>query len=78
LDAVLDGVFVVVPVIVPDFVCVDVIVLDADFEAVWDGVVLVVPDLEAVFDGVFVFDAVVVPDFVCVDVIVLDADFEAV
>jgi hypothetical protein len=39
-------------------------VLDADFEAVWDDVVLVVPDLEAVFDGVFVFDAVVVPDFV--------------
>jgi hypothetical protein len=39
-------------------------VLDADLEAVWDGVALVVPDLEAVLDGVFVFDAVVVPDFV--------------
>jgi len=39
-------------------------VLEADFDAVCDGVTEVVADLEAVFDGVFVVDAVVVPDFV--------------
>jgi len=39
-------------------------VLEADFDAVCDGVIVVVPDFEGVFEGVLVLEAVVVPDFV--------------
>jgi hypothetical protein len=64
LEPVFDGVFVLEAVVVADFVCVDVTELEADFDAVCDGVAVIVPDLEAVFDGVFVFEGVVVADFV--------------
>jgi len=39
-------------------------VLDADFDAVCDGVAVFVPDFEGVFEGVVVFEEVPDPDFV--------------
>jgi len=49
-------------------------VLDADLDAVWEGVAVFVPDFEGVFEGVAVFEEVPEPDFVWLEVIVFDAD----
>jgi hypothetical protein len=73
-DGVFEDVVVLEGVPLPDFVWLGVTVVDADLDAVCDGVAVFVPDFDGVFDSVAVFEEVTEPDFVWLEVIVLDPD----